>query len=268
MNEKTFWENQATQPTKPPAEALPPTALALKVPREVAQLAVKNQLVAEAQDFVVEDDPSFQMADEIQSSLRRSAKQIDDKRMEFTRPIDALKKQWMEFFKPAVDSHNQAAAIYQSKMAQYRAEVRRKAEEAQRKAEQLLREQREAEERKARELEEKALRLKSAKAKAKAEQEAQDVRAAAAMIPESVALAASEPTATASNVAELWRWEIDGTTGGLPALLGWLQTHLEWLGVIKLQDGEMNRLAKQCQKVVRVPGLRFFTKDSFRSKPR
>ena len=82
------------------------------------------------------------------------------------------------------------------------------------------------------------------------------------MMPESVALAASEPVTVASNVAELWRAEITD----IPAFLDWLKTRPEWLLVLNFREAELNRLAKQCQDVVKVPGVRFIKKDSFRSK--
>jgi hypothetical protein len=84
---------------------------------------------------VVDSEPSFQLADSIQSELKNQAKVINEKRLEFTRPIDAMKKKWMEFFNPAVEDRTKAAEIYQAKMTAFRRQEREKAETARRQAE-------------------------------------------------------------------------------------------------------------------------------------
>lgn len=247
-------------------QALPPTSLALTVPPEALRITRENfdQVVITAQDCVVDSEVVFQVADSIQAQLKAEAKAINEKRMEFTRPLDALKDQWMKFFAPAINARHQAISIYQQKMSSYRAAERQRAEAAQREAERLLREDRERKEAEARKLEAKAASLKTPARQEALMRGADEIRAAAAMMPESVALAASEPKTVASNVAEIHEVkEITDTS----AYLRWLADHPEWHCVLNFKAAEHNRLAKQFH-AIGVPGLKFGKRDSFRSKSR
>lgn len=243
---------------------LPPTNLTLAVPPEIRPLLVSvDHLQLQAEDFVVDSEPSFQLADSIQAGLKAQAKEINDKRLEFTRPIDTLKKKWMEFFNPAVEDRTKAAAIYQAKMSDFRRRQREQAEAARRQAENLARQEREKLEAEARAKEQKAARLKTVAAQEKAMREADELRQTAAMMPESFAVSAAEPQTVASNVAQIWRGEVETRT----LFLQWLMEHPEWLTCVEFKAGEVNRLARQVQQVVKVPGLRVTQEDSFRTKP-
>lgn len=244
-------------------QVMPPTELALEVPRGVSTLSVgSDQILIAAQEYEVDSEPSFQVADEIQAQLKAEAKQINEKRVTFTRPLDKLKEEWMDFFRPAVNAREQASRIYQQKMSAFRRQEREKAEAAQRKAEQLLREEREKKEAEARKLEAKAATLKTDSAKQKALQEAEELRQIAALTPETVALSAPAPQTVASNVAETWKAEVKDTG----QFLRWLILHPEWHSCVKFQEAEMNRLARQMRNVVPVQGIRFYTQESFRTK--
>lgn len=245
-------------------QVLPPAELHLTVPAEVSAVALgSDRILMVAQEYVIDSEPAFQVGDAVQAQLKAEAKQINDKRMTFTRPLDALKEQWVDFFRPAISAREQAVRIYQSKLSAYRAEERKKAEAAQREAERLLRADREKKEAEARKLEEKAAKLKTPAAAERAMREADEIRHVAAMMPESVALAASAPQTVASNVAEIWDVE---KIENMPEYLRWLADHPEWHGVLSFSAAEHKRLAKQFH-AIGVPGLKFGKRDSFRSKP-
>lgn len=246
-------------------QPLPPAELHLTVPPEVTSIATgSDAILSAAQCFTVDSEPSFQVADEIQARLKAEAKQINDKRMEFTRPLDALKAQWLDFFRPAINAREQASRIYQSKLSAYRGAARQIAEIAQREAERLLRVEQESKEAEARKLEAKAAKLKTPAAAEKLMNQADGIRQVAAMMPESVALAASEPKTVASNVAEIWEVE---QIEDMPTYLRWLADHPEWHCVLNFKAAEHNRLAKQFH-AIGVPGVKFGKRDSFRSKAR
>ena len=248
-----------------PEPPMPPTSLALTVPNEIRSLTVDaSRFELAAADFEVDSEAAFQVADQIQTSLKVEAKKINDQRLEFTRPIDAIKKKWLDWFAPATEGRLKAATIYQLKMSAYRREQQANAEAARRQAEELLRREREAKEAEARRLEEKAARLKTPAAVNRALAEAQEVRQVAAMMPETVAVVAAEPQTVASNVATIWKADIVN-----PAeFLGWLITRPEWLSCVTFQTGEMNRLARQMRDAVAVPGVKFSPTDSYRTKSR
>jgi hypothetical protein len=246
-------------------QVMPPTELALEVPKEMTALVANasNYEIA-ASEFLVDSEASFQVADQIQASLKAEAKKINDQRMELTRPIDTFKKKIVEFFSPAVDGRTKAATIYQQKMLAFRRHEREKAEQAQREAERLLQIEREKKEAEARKLEAKAATLKTDSARQKALQDAEDLRQTAALMPETVALSAPEPQTVASNVAQTWKAEVKDTG----QFLRWLILHPEWHTCVKFQEAEMNRLARQVRDAVPVQGVRIYPQETFRTKSR
>jgi len=242
---------------------MPPTTLALTVPSEMSQLVSgSDRFELAAQEFVVDSEPAFQVADEMQTSLKAEAKKINDLRMDFTRPLDKLKEAWMSFFRPAVEGRTKAAAIYQQKMSAYMRAEREKAEAARREAEELLRKECERLEAEARKREADALKMKSATAKAKALADAEQARQAAAIVPETVALSAPEPQTVASNIATIWKAEVQNPV----EFLQWVITRPEWISCVTFKDAEMNRLARQMRDAVKVPGVKFSPEESFRTK--
>ena len=248
-------------------QLLPPTELALQVPQEVTTISHgSDAILTTAQEYVIDSEPLFQVADAIQAQLKAEAKAVNEKRMTFTRPLDALKEEWIAFFRPAVNAREQAVRIYQQKMSQFRAQERQKALLAQQEAERVLREQKERQEAEARKLEAHAAALKTPARAEALMREADELRQAAAMMPESVALAVSAPATVASSVSE--PWIVEGFTD-LGMFLHWLADHPEWHSILNLKTDTraMNRFADQCH-VLEIPGVKFKQKDVFRSKSR
>lgn len=245
----------------------PPTSLALQVPQEISSVSSGSDLIlTSAQDCVVDSEPSFQLADSIQAQLKAESKAINDKRMAFTRPLDRLKEQWVDFFRPAINAREQAVRIYQQKMSLYRAELKRLDLERQAKAEAEIAAKKAAHEAEARRLEEKAASLKTPARAEALMQQADEIRTATAMMPDSVALAAAAPATVASSVSE--PWIVDSFTD-VGKFLHWLADHPEWHSILKLDTNTrpMQRFADQCH-VLEIPGVKFRQKDVFRSKSR
>ena len=60
-------------------QVLPPTELALEVPKEMTALvANSSQFEIAANEFPVDSEASFQVADQIQASLKAEAKKINE----------------------------------------------------------------------------------------------------------------------------------------------------------------------------------------------
>lgn len=217
-----------------------------------------------AGSFTVDSEAALQVADVAQTALKREVSGWEDRRLDITRPLDDLKAAVMNPLRDGVINRKAAIDLYQSKISAYRRELKLQAEADQRKAERILLDQREREEALAQKLEAKAAALKTPARQEALMREASEIRAAAAMMPPSVALAASEPKTVASNVAEIHEVkEITDTS----AYLRWLADHPEWHCVLNFKVAEHNRLAKQFH-AIGVPGLRFGKRDSFRSKSR
>lgn len=226
------------------------------------RLPASEEALETAKQFTIDSDVAFQVADSAQSNLKNEAKAFSEERLELTRPIDDFKNVFVGAEKAAVSPLHEAANTYQVKMSAFRRQEREKAEKAQREAERLLAEQRAKQEAEARRLEEKAAKLKTDAAKQKALAEAENIRTVAAMTPTSIT-PAQAPQTVASNVAEIWEVEEITDTS---AYLRWLADHPEWHCVLGYKTAEHNRMARQFRNVVPVPGVKFYQRDSFRTK--
>lgn len=217
-----------------------------------------------AGEFVVDSEAAMQVADVAQAELKKDVTTWEAKRLSLTRPLDDLKSAVMDPSRDGVINRKAAIGVYQQKVSAFRAQERHKALLAQQEAERVLREQKERQEAEARRLEAHAATLKTPSRAEALMREADDLRAAAAMMPESVALAASAPATVASSVSE--PWIVDSFTD-VGKFLHWLADHPEWHSILKLEPNTrpMLRFADQCH-VLEIPGVKFKQKDVFRSK--
>lgn len=262
-------------------QVLPPTELALQVrpiPAEVMSrfdlflLAATDKVEASARaledagESVVDSDAEFILADVAVVALKKANEAIKEERLELTRPIDDFKGQFLEAVDPAHKNYIEAIRLLTEKMSAFRAEKRRQAEAAQRDAERILREQKERQEAEARELEERAAKLKTPARAEALMREADEIRQATAMMPASVAVAVSAPETVASSVSETW---VVDSFPDPKSFLHWLADHPEWHSILELKTTTraMNRFADQCH-VLEIPGVVFKQKDVYRSKPR
>lgn len=81
-----------------------------------------GNLVARATALTVADAATYQESGELILELKRKQKDYDGKRKELTRPLDALKAKWMEFFQPVVDAIEQAISSLEGRRTSYRRE--------------------------------------------------------------------------------------------------------------------------------------------------
>ncbi len=81
-----------------------------------------GQLVARAAALAVADAVTYQESGELILELKRKKKDYDEKRMDLTRPLDALKAKWMGFFKPVSDALEQAITSLEGRRTSYRRE--------------------------------------------------------------------------------------------------------------------------------------------------
>lgn len=229
-----------------------------------AKVAESQKQLDDAKCLTVDSEAAFITMDVIMATAKRVDKANEEERLALTRPIDDFKAQFLAADRPAHGNYAELFRVCTDKMSAYRGAARRIAEIAQRNAEREQRERIAAEVDEARKLEERAAKLKTPAAAEKLMNQADEIRIVAALMPTSVALAASEPKTVASNVAEIHEVE---TIVDLPAYLRWLADHPEWHCVLSFKAAEHNRLAKQFH-AIGVPGVRFGKRDSFRSKSR
>lgn len=232
---------------------------------DLAESAVAQKEEAEA--FVVDSEAAFQLADSLQTDLKARVKDIGTERLSLTRAIDDFKKVITDAEKSVSDPCNKAVQIYQMKMFAFRAEVQKKAQEAQRESERLLQETKNRELERARKLEERAALLTKESAKQKLYDQADSIKQAATLMPESVPVSAAEPTTIASDLRDNWKGE--PKQGRMKDALLWLAEHPEWWDVIDFKAAPMKRMAKQFHNVPdKAEPFRFWNDQGFATKRR
>lgn len=152
---------------------LPPDAAEISTSLDVMERAATALTVETPADYAY-------VAEQVKKA-NDYAKALEEKRMELTRPLDQLKKQWMALFEPRTAAANRIVGILKSKLLAFDQEQERK----RRAAEEEARRKREEEERRAaeqarREREEIERREREAREAAAAERRAAEQRAAAA----------------------------------------------------------------------------------------
>ena len=239
-----------------------------------------------AQTFEVHDDTSAQTADIIQDELKAELKDWDNRRLSVTRPIDDLKTYIVGLPKPGMEPRLKAIQVYQGKIGAYRTKKRQEELAAQREAERLLREEKERLEAAARKRDEDAQRLKTKAAQDRAAADAERLREQAAFVPESVAIASSGESLSASTAALVWEGSIplcdacQAADQKRPdpkrrcihneklALQTILSKHDEWWEVISFAPAGLNAMSRKYRDTLELPGLKFEGRESFRAKPR
>jgi len=226
-------------------EVLPPGALALQVPKKIeALLSEPSRFEVEADAFEVNSEASYQVADQIKESLKAEAKGIDNVRLEeFIRPLAKIQNKWSAFFNPHITGRTNAVATYEMKMIAFRLEKQKQAQAAQREAERLLQEKKQEELKRAQKLEERAALLKTESAKEKLYAEAERIKEATVLMPETVAIAAAEPKGTASDTRD--NYKLEPKPGRMRDALLWLADHPEWWDMVEFKTAPSKRMAKQ-----------------------
>lgn len=99
---------------------------ALPVPVAVTETRTTvQQMYSKYEVFKVKDQASFDEAGEALKLTAKLEKQIADQRKSLTRPLDDLKKKWMEFFAAPENACSKLKIVLQSKMMEYRNEQER-----------------------------------------------------------------------------------------------------------------------------------------------
>lgn len=208
-----------------------------------------ERALGQAKRAVIDSEDKLGLGGELTKSITNRVKAIDEKRKEFTKPLDEAKASVMDAFRPAVDTLNEAKSIIKGKCDAYlQAEQRRRAEEAAA--------QRRAAEEEARKAAEAQLEEGDFEAAAEIVQQAAGV--VEAIQPEKVQATGLYGTSTSGTRV------VSGEVTDLPAFVAFLFTPegkllSDTLGLgnlIEVKKSGVNKLARvAADKKLAVPGL-------------
>lgn len=99
-------------------------------------------MAEQAGSYLVESDPAYTYAGEMVVSLRSRQKELEDRRMAMTRPLDATKRQIMDFFATPIGRLAQVERGLLAKMTNYRTAKERAAQAEQRRLNEIAEQKR------------------------------------------------------------------------------------------------------------------------------
>jgi predicted XRE-type DNA-binding protein len=211
-------------------------------PQELMSPMSRAMVLAEA--LLIDSDEVYEYAADEFMRIKGGIKALEEKRKEFTAPLDRLKKSWMEFFGAPIAQGERVKLVYEGKLYKYKAE-----QDAKRVAEE--RKIREAHELEIRQAAEQAAALQRAaiEAASKADAERKAGNAEAAIVLEATAAAQvhaaeivqEQVQVTVAPVVQIQAPKVSGlsyvkhysaTIDDLPALLAAIVAGNESIGLI------------------------------------
>ena len=120
-----------------------PNIVEYEAPDQTAMMVTADGFLQRVEQFPIENDGQYAGAGMLLKSIKTSAATLDTKRKSITGPLDRVKKDIMDLFRPVVDAHAQAEKLLKNKMLGYQEEVERKQREEQAAANERARKERE-----------------------------------------------------------------------------------------------------------------------------
>jgi hypothetical protein len=220
-----------------------------QIPKEITKDAQDvatraKQMLALARDFKVTDQASLEAAGEDLKRVKGLARELSEKRLAITRPIDAAKKAVMDFFREPEQFLADAERIIKRGVLAYQDEQDRKAREEQRRLEEIARKEQEKLQRQA----EKRAERQEAKGNA---DRAEEIRAAVPVI--STPIVVPQPTKVAGiAVRETWSAEVTD----IKALCRAVADGAAPANLVEPNMKVLNTLARSLKAEMRFPGVR------------
>jgi hypothetical protein len=136
-----------------------------RLPPRQELMAPAEKAVLFANSLIVDSDDTYAYAGQELQEIKGRISALEEKRLSFTRPLDAIKKQWMEFFGEPINFLTGAEQTYKSKMLTYSTAQEKKRQEEEARLRAIA-----EEERRKKEAEAERLRIEAAEALKKAEE--------------------------------------------------------------------------------------------------
>lgn len=217
-----------------------------------ATLARSEQLLVAAQTYVIDGEDMLEAAGQDLAAVRAAAKELEDRRLLITRPIDQAKAQVMALFEPAKKRLQQADNLLTNAIRNYRAKVEQERRLAEARAEEAARKEREKLERQAAQLEQKG---KAEKAAA--------LRDVAATVPTAVVLPEAGKM-SALTTRGTWKAEITDKV----ELIKYIAANPQWAYLLEPDMAKLNGLARTQKENLALPGVKAKEVENFAANTR
>lgn len=203
-----------------------------------------------AAEFVVDSNEMYEIAGAERKNANTRWKNINNRRMKLTRPLDKLKADWTNIFQPAIDGLKKVVTLYDRKMIAYTAEQERNRQIAQAEADRKTRKEREA-------LEAKALKAE----KANKPERAEVLREQAEYVQQPI-YNAPVPKATGVSQRSTWGFELISKMELIKAIAQGKVSH----HAVEINTTFLNQQARALKKELDYPGIKVVEKKGLASR--
>lgn len=203
-----------------------------------------------ASSFVVDSNEMYKVAGAELKSVKARCNAMDEKRKKFTKPLDSLKKEWMDFFRPAIAALTAAENHYKRKMIAYTNEQERIRQIAQAEADRKARKEREA------------LEAKAAKAEAANKPERAEVLREQAEYVQQPIYNAPVPKVSGVSQRSTWGFELTSKSELIKACASGKVPHQ----ALEINTVFLNQQARALKKELDYPGIKVVEKKGLASK--
>lgn len=241
--------------------------LILSKPDKEQLMALANACFDNAQALVIDSPMMFELAGVELMELTGKYKELEEKRLKITRPMDEAKKNVMALFKPALERMEQGVGILKGAMLTYQTAEKKKAQAAQAILDEAARKERTRVQSEQREQEEQARQQQKLAADLNAAGQCEDAAQAAAKgetaqimaaTLESTAIVISAPVVESearkvSGISFSGTWKAKVTDKA--ALLKYLSENPAYLDWVDVKLAPLHGMAKAQKGAMRIPGV-------------
>lgn len=217
-----------------------------EIPNKAKELMKDAEQTLElVKDYRIQTSGDYEAAATQLATIKSKAKELESQRKAITKPLDDAKRQVMDLFRQPLQFLSDAEGVIKQGMAAFTREQERLRLEQQRKAEEAARKERERLERRAAKAAEKGQEDKAFELQAQAE----------TVHPPVVAF--EKPQARGVSVRQNWKAEVVD----FQALVRAVAEGKAPARLLKVDQTELNKLAKALQDELSYPGVRAYAED-------
>jgi hypothetical protein len=225
--------------------------LTINRPDQAALTRSADSALAMVQSFDVCDAPTYELAAEELTAIKRKAATLEEQRKAITKPLDDAKKAVMDLFRGPLDLLGKAEAVLKGKMLTYQRAEEAKAAEARAAAE-------------------RAAQAERSRLAAEAAELAAAGRAGEAMVKQQVAemiVAAPPAVAEPPKVAGIsTRKTIEFEVADMAALVQHIAAHPELIGMLEVNTTAVRGYVRGLGLACKLPGVRVFEQSSLSAR--
>jgi hypothetical protein len=241
--------------------------LSYERPDQAQLIALSQRQLTVAKEITIDSAPMYEAAADELKAIKKAAKELEDKRVGITKPIDEAKKAVMDLFRRPLEILGEAETVLKRAMITYADEQEKIRREEQAKLDAIAKAERERLAAEAKAKQEEAERLAQAAQDSGDEQAfAQAAQAAAeAQVMESTVAVMTAPTATTaaakvSGISARGVWKAECTDK--IALIKFIAQNDAFINLLDVNQSALNQLAKAMKQTLNLPGVRAYEERS------